>query len=226
MRINSIPEISLRRLEKIIKGVRRYSFPTLDLSWHRGEVYGVHAWSNYDGYPFADVLELSCFPKGKQSGDYNNLYWIIKICYSGTHGEEYDYEANCKRDDSTPWKRRTDTREEKTRFKLDDDYSIEVIALKAENRERQIFSDLIALERYLEKIDENTQDLSCWAKSGLDMLVNCKYCYRQSRITNHDISAYADRGLCIVELRKKLTCSTCGSKNSHLIPPLLGQETL
>jgi hypothetical protein len=222
MHDDDLPGISLRQIGGIIKGVQRYSAPGLYLPGNNGVLFDVYKWSDYESYKFTDVFELRCFPKNTKPNDDNSRLWVIKISYSRTDGESYDYVAMASKDNSTAFKRGRPGREVQTKFKLDDGCWIHCSSMIGAKRDARIAAELSVLERHLLQLDDLTQDIGLWAKSGLDMLAICKGspCSRRAIIPNQTISNGAAKGLTLNDFQRLLACTKCRTKDPKVLPPL------
>lgn len=219
---DDLPGISQRQIEGIIKGVRRHSAPGLYLPGNNGVLFDVYQWSDYDTYMFTDVFELRCFPKDERPSDINNRIWGVKISYSRTDGEDYDYVATARKSNTTAFKHRPPGKEVKVRFKVDEGYRVEFCSMVGVDRDTRLAAELLVLERQIIQLDETTQDIGRWAKSGLDMLALCNgnLCGRHALIPNRTISTSAARGLNLNEFKGHLACKKCGARNPRVRPPL------
>jgi hypothetical protein len=230
MHIRDLPNISLKRLEYIVRRAFHYSRSPLCLLGPSGYWYHTSKSHDYDGTPFTDFWKLRCMPPGAKPWGYDNVYWTTTISYDSNLGPETrepDYEAMAALEGVKLRHRRDPTL---CKFYLNERYAIECYELAKVGAD-SIAAELIALETQLMTLDKHTETLATWAASGMDMLGFCNgghvldfdNCRHSGLIPNAAVSSAAEQGLTLDTFRSRLRCTRCGKRNVNVSPPVFAE---
>lgn len=171
--------------------------------------------TDYDGYPFEDFHEILYNANDDYTtSDPQDL--SINVVFQPTTGGDFDYTAIAGRNTTTAYKRGRIVDAKETRFKV---HSAQ-IRRKEASADVWAQRELARLTEILDRLDQSTQSLRSWAEDGINMQVFCSTARcrwgDKAILSSEQLLIYANKGLSLDDLRKKLKCKKCGAQCSDI----------
>lgn len=140
----------------------------------------------------------------------------IDVEFTSTSSDNYDYTASRSRDSSTAYKLGKSHPARETRFK-----AVRANIFRKEgDADVWIKSELARIRSIMCEVDEETKSLESWAKSGINMAVLCSspdcFTFSIPIISPKQLHIYSLKGFSIKDLKEKLICKDCGTRNPIL----------
>lgn len=220
-------DLSLRRIEKIIKKGQKYSV-WADSYWHpkkENSFYRINKSGDYEGIPISDTLTLQYLHGDIENITKAEVLWEIYLEYQSTSDDTYDYTATVRADRSTAYKMKPGGPPREVKFRL-------INALRGRvgwsslhdpqkipaEQLRKFYEDLVYLEKSFSIADELIKDIDAWISSGMGMRIFCG-CHRRVNLSNKTIFDFSRRGLTLDQIKQNLKCKECGKRPHTLLPP-------